>query len=70
MVNGKIPAVSFVKMLSTMVNNEHITDDAFRAMVSGSISGVEGCTDIVLNTSKLGSVRTFKEVETEEKAEN
>jgi len=64
---GNIPARAFVQMISTIVDNEDIPDDAFRAMVSSSVKNVEGGGSMFLTPAQgFTGVRTYKLVEDDE----
>lgn len=70
MNNGLIPARHFVQMISANVQNEKLTDTAFREMVKAAIGEVEGGKRNVLASDSgadLSPVRVYKLVPNSER---
>jgi hypothetical protein len=70
MNNGLIPARHFVQIVSANVQNEKLSDTAFREMVKAAIGEVEGGKRNVLASDPVGDVspvRVYKLVSNSER---
>lgn len=70
MNNGLIPARHFVQIVSANVQNENLSDTAFREMVKAAIGEVEGGKRNVLASDPVGDVspvRVYKLVSNSER---
>lgn len=56
-----IPAKHFVQVLAANVDNENMSDEAFRELVRNTVSQVEGGTMEKIHSFQPG-VRVYKEV--------
>lgn len=63
-----IPAKHFVQVLASNVNNEKLTDEAFREMVRNTIDIVEGGQNGTLEPVRTdGDVKAYKVTDTKSK---